>query len=280
MPEVHRPWTADEFDETGAPVKSIAVDRWGPKSAPARSPTPGEHSAADDLDAQLALAQARLAALQAEESIERPVAVDPGPRPRSRDFDDYEAYQDARDAWAARRSDANLDRFFFEKDAAAARARRTAEIREVSQAALDAMAQAYRRRRDRFVEDHPDYPQIAESDALRVTDTMAALIARNPNGPAVAYWLGKNVAEANRIAQLDPTSQAAEFGRLTALVGTEPPAARPSRPAPAQPRDETGRYVSRGGGEEDMNTYAERRTRELLAQRSPMAAARAAAGRR
>ena len=268
---VSNPFTADQFDEAGKPVTSIAVDRWGPKPAPARSPASGQQP--DDLDAQLALAQARLAALQAEEAIERPVAVDPGPRPRSRDFDDYEAYQDARDAWAARRSDANLDRFFAEKDAAAARARRTAEIREVSQAALGAMQQAYQRRRAAFIESHPDYAAVAESGEVPITSFAAGLIARDRNGCGIAYWLGQHREEAARIATLGDAAQAMEIGRISALVG-DAPAARPSRPAPSQPRDQQGRYVGTGRGEESMADYGARRTAEIIAQRSPMLAAR------
>ena len=260
---VSNPFTADQFDEAGKPVTSIAVDRWGPKPAPARSPASGQQP--DDLDAQLALAQARLAALQAEEAIERPVAVDPGPRPSSRDFDDYEAYQDARDAWAARRSDANLDRFFAEKDAAAARARRTAEIREVSQAALGAMQQAYQRRRAAFIESHPDYAAVAESGEVPITSFAAGLIARDRNGCGIAYWLGQHREEAARIATLGDAAQA--------LVG-DAPATRRATPAPAQPRDQQGRYVGTGRGEESMEAYGARRTREIMDARFPALAAR------
>jgi hypothetical protein len=272
MPQVHNPLSGDRLGEDGRPVTSISQDRWGqPKSA--QSPTPGEHSEDHDLEAKLAAASARLALLRAEEALDRPVEADPGPRPRSRDFDDYESYEAARDEWYVRRSVANLDRRFAEKDAATARARRAVEIREVSQAAESALAQAYRQRRDRFVETHPDYAEVAESDALRVSDVMAALIAKHPSGPAVAYHLGQHRDEANRIAQLDPTSQAAEFGRLTALVGTEPAPARRANPAPAQPRDASGRYVGTGR-EESMEQYAARRTAEIIAARSPMLAAR------
>jgi hypothetical protein len=269
MPEVHRPWTADEFDEQGAPVKSIAVDRWGRNPAPAQSPTQQPAARpADDADAQLAAAQARWQQLQAQ-PIE-PLKQFDEPRPRRQDYDDPYAYDDARDDWADRRNAAGMERRLAAKE----QEKRAAEIAAAEQQYLTALANGYRSRRDRFVEAYPDYPEVAESDALRVTDTMAALIARHSAGPAVAYHLGKNRDEAARIAQLDPASQAAEFGRIAATLGTEPPAARRANPAPAQPRDPQGRYVGTGRGEEDMNTYAERRTREIIAARSPALAAR------
>jgi len=274
------PFTADEFDQEGKPLTSIAVDRWGPKPAPARSPASGRQP--DDLDAQLALAQARLAALQAEESIEQPKQFDE-PRPRRRDFDDYDAYEDAREAWTERRTAAGLDRLFAEKDAAAARARREAEINEVSQAAFDAMAKTYQRRRAEFIETHPDYAAVAETGEVPITSFAAGLIARDRNGCGIAYWLGTHRDEAARIAGLGDAAQAMEIGRISALVG-DAPAARRATPAPAQPRDEAGRYVRSGnaptGREEPMEQYGERRTRELMMTRSPMLAARIAAGRR
>ena len=271
MPEVHRPWTGDRFDEAGNPVLSISQAGWEKPASAAASPTPGQQPTAqpDAADAQLVAAEARLRQLQST-PIEQPEVADPGPRPRMHDFDHPDAYEDARDDWSVRRSAAGMERRLVEKE----RERRTAEIAAAEQQYLTALANGYRSRRDRFVETHPDYPEIAESDALRVTDVMAALIARDPAGPAVAYHLGQHRDEAARIAQLDPASQAAEFGRLTALLGTEPPAARRANPAPAQPRDPQGRYVGTGRGEESMEAYAARRTAEIIAARSPMLAAR------
>ena len=273
MPEVHRPWTGDQFDETGAPVTSISTDRWGRNSAPAQPPTQQPAARpADDADAQLAAAQARWQQLQAQ-PIEALKQFDE-PRPRRQDFDDPYAYDDARDDWADRRNAAGMERRLAERE----REKRAAEIAAAEQQYVGALASGYRVRRDRFVETHPDYPEIAESDALRVTDVMAGLIARHPAGPAVAYHLGQNREEAARIAQLDPASQAAEFGRLSALLGSEPTAARSASPAPAQPRDATGKYVRNSnpatGREEPMEQYAARRTAEIIAQRFPALAAR------
>ena len=270
MPQVHNPLSGDRFDEHGNPVTSISTDRWGRNSAPAQPPTQQPAARpADDADAQLAAAQARWQQLQAQ-PVEQLEPEDPGPRPRSQDFYDPDAYEAARDEWSIRRSAAGMERRLAEKE----QQKRAAEIAAAEQQYVTALANGYRSRRDRFVETHPDYPETVETNALAITDVMAALIARHPSGPAVAYHLGKNRDEAARIAQLDPTSQAAEFGRLTALVGTEPAAARRTSPAPAQPRDQQGRYVGTGRGEEDMNTYAERRTAEIIAARSPMLAAR------
>ena len=176
----------------------------------------------------------------------------------------------ARDEWSIRRSAAGMERRLAEKE----QQKRAAEIAAAEQQYVTALANGYRSRRDRFVETHPDYPETVETNALAITDVMAALIARHPSGPAVAYHLGKDRDEAARIAQLDPTSQAAEFGRLTALLGTEPAAARRTSPTPSQPRDQQGRYVGTGRGEESMEAYGARRTAEIIRDRSPMLAAR------
>jgi hypothetical protein len=274
MPEVHRPWTGDRFDEQGNPVLSISQAGWEKPASAAAPPTPGGQQPAaqpGDPEAALAAAQARWQQLQAQ-PIE-PLKQFDEPRPRRQDFDDPYAYDDARDDWADRRNAAGMERRLAERE----RERPAAEIAAAEQQYVGALASGYAARRAAFVEAYPDYAEVAESDALRITDVMAALIARHPAGPAVAYHLGKNLNEATRLAQLDPASQAAEFGRLTALLGSEPTAARSASPAPAQPRDATGKYVRSANvataREEPMEQYGARRTAELMA-------ARTAAGRR
>jgi hypothetical protein len=55
-------------------------------------------------------------------------------------------------------------------------------------------------------------------------------------GPEILYHLGQNPAEAKRIAQLSPLSQAKEIGKLEDKLSSNPPAKKTSSaPAPISP---------------------------------------------
>jgi len=65
---------------------------------------------------------------------------------------------------------------------------------------------------------------------------MAETIQNSDVGPDIAYYLGANAKEAERISQLSPFLQAKEIGRIEAKLGSEPPAKRTtSAPAPITP---------------------------------------------
>ena len=67
--------------------------------------------------------------------------------------------------------------------------------------------------------------------------TMAEAIRESDFGPDIAYYLGTNPSESNRIARLTPLSQAKEIGRIEAKLQAEPPKAvkTTSAPAPIKP---------------------------------------------
>jgi hypothetical protein len=62
-------------------------------------------------------------------------------------------------------------------------------------------------------------------------------IMQAENGPDIAYYLGKNIQEAQRIAKLDPITAVREIGRLEAKLLAEPVKAKePSKaPSPIEP---------------------------------------------
>jgi hypothetical protein len=65
---------------------------------------------------------------------------------------------------------------------------------------------------------------------------MAATIQESDMGPDIAYYLGKNTAEADRIARLSPFLQAKELGKLEAkLAATVTPPKPSAAPAPISP---------------------------------------------
>ena len=65
---------------------------------------------------------------------------------------------------------------------------------------------------------------------------MAESIQSSDNGPDLAYWLGSNPKEAERISRLSPLMQAKEIGRIEARVADNPPVKKTtSAPTPISP---------------------------------------------
>ena len=83
---------------------------------------------------------------------------------------------------------------------------------------------------------YDDFEQVAYNPQLRVTDVMAETIKASDLGPDLAYWLGSNPKEADRISRLSPLLQAREIGKIEAKLGAEPPQKKTtSAPAPISP---------------------------------------------
>ena len=80
---------------------------------------------------------------------------------------------------------------------------------------------------------YDDYQQVVYNDRLMISDAMAEAIRSADNGPDIAYHLGSNPKEAERIARLSPLLQAKEIGRIEAKLSYEPPATKQTTRAPA-----------------------------------------------
>jgi hypothetical protein len=90
---------------------------------------------------------------------------------------------------------------------------------------------------------YEDFEQVAYNPKLPITQVMAQTIQASDNGPDIAYYLGTNPKEADRIARLsDPFLQAKEIGKLEAKIASTPITKQTSSaPAPISP------VTARGG---------------------------------
>ena len=83
---------------------------------------------------------------------------------------------------------------------------------------------------------YDDFDQVAYNPQLRITDVMAETIRTSDLGPELAYHLGTNPREAERISKLTPYMQAKEIGRIEAKLADAPPVKKTSSaPAPISP---------------------------------------------
>ena len=177
-------------------------------------------------------------------------------------------YADQKAAWSARKA---------VKEALAEEAKK-AEQREV-EAKAKAAQESYVARVNKAIEKYPDYKAVAESPDVQVSMPMAQAIITSDHGPEIAYHLGKNPAEAARIAALPPVQQLVEIGLIVAKLtapapkaDSQPPQPKPSvsaAPKPIKPLESKGETHVKTPDEETMEEYAARRKRELAAERRP-----------
>jgi hypothetical protein len=83
---------------------------------------------------------------------------------------------------------------------------------------------------------YDDFEQVAYNPKLPITDVMAQTIQASDIGPEMAYYLGSNPKEAERISRLSPFLQAKEIGKIEAKLSDNPPVKKTSNaPAPIAP---------------------------------------------
>jgi hypothetical protein len=96
--------------------------------------------------------------------------------------------------------------------------------------------EAYHEKEEDARTKYDDFEQVAYNPSIRITPMMAEAIQSSEAGPDVAYYLGANPKEAERISRLSPISQAKEIGKLEAKLVSDPPVKRTSNaPAPISP---------------------------------------------
>lgn len=98
------------------------------------------------------------------------------------------------------------------------------------------IVEAYHDREEEARNKYDDFEQVAYNPNVRITTAMAETIQSSDIGPDVAYYLGSNPKEADRISRLSPLQQAREIGKIEAVVSATPPVKKSSNaPAPIAP---------------------------------------------
>ena len=146
---------------------------------------------------------------------ERPKAPAAPAEPVSQDkFESVEAYAEA---LAAQKAEQLLQQRELERQQAA-------------------VVESYHEKEEQAREKYDDFEQVAYNPSLKISTVMAQTIQASEIGPDIAYFLGSNPKEADRISRLSPFLQAKEIGKIEAKVAASPPTKKPSSaPAPIQP---------------------------------------------
>ena len=98
------------------------------------------------------------------------------------------------------------------------------------------LLESYHDKEEKAREKYDDFEQVAYNPNLPITDVMAQTIQASDIGPEVAYHLGANPKEAERISRLSPILQAKEIGKIEAKLAADPPVKKTSNaPTPISP---------------------------------------------
>jgi hypothetical protein len=167
----------------------------------------------EELDAivskRLAREQRKWERQQQQQPVKAPVELPPADQ-----FESVEAYADA---------------------LAARKAEELIRTREASAKQAE-MLEAYHDREEEARSKYDDFEQVAYNPNLPITNVMAETIQASDIGPDLAYYLGANPKEADRISRLSPFLQAKEIGRLEVKLTTEPMTKQVSKaPEPISP---------------------------------------------
>ncbi|MGI9485403.1 MAG: hypothetical protein ACR2RF_05885 [Geminicoccaceae bacterium] len=159
------------------------------------------------LAAKLTQAEQQIAELRQQvQQIPQPPVEEEAP-PKVEDFQKYEDYLTAHAGYVARVEVAKQT---------VALNRKVAEATQVVQ--QQQSQKTWEGKETKASEKYADYAEVVHDPDLQISTDMANALMEMPNGTDVAYHLGSHPDESARIAQLTPTGQLIELGRISAEV--------------------------------------------------------------
>ena len=195
----------------------------------------------------------QIALRQTQATPETP-KIAPDAAPKREDFADYEDFIRAEARHVA------TEAVKVEREAAEKVSREQATQRE-----RVTLETAHATREEAARAKYSDYDDVARNPALAITTDMADVLVLSDDGPDIAYYLGKNPAEAERIARLHPKLVAKELGRLSAKIASTPATVTLSKaPEPIEPvGGKTQTVTAELSDRDDMATWVKKREAQL-----------------
>lgn len=118
--------------------------------------------------------------------------------------------------------------------------------------------ESYQEREEVARDKYDDFEQVAYNPKLPITNVMAETIQSSDIGPDLAYYLGSNPKDAERISRMTPLAQAKEIGKIEAKLVSSPPVKKTtSAPAPISP------VTARSSGSPAFDTTDPRSTKTM-----------------
>jgi hypothetical protein len=171
--------------------------------------------------------------------------------PKPEEFNSYNDYLKARDAWLEDSLLAKAERKLQERMRVAAEQQSRASR---SKSYSEAVAKAAER--------YEDFEEVAHNPSLPITQAMAEVIQdAGEKGPDLAYWLGSHPDDAARISRLSPIAAARELGRIEATLTTPQP--KKTTQAPEPPKTVAGKDTAAKDPDKlSMDEWVKKRNKE------------------
>jgi len=263
--EVVAPVVEAPVVEAAAPVVEVPVEGEAPKveevkaEKPPESPEQAEKRKGQArYDRKIKDAYRKEAEAKAENALLRRQLEELKPQPKDSgepniaDFSDVEEYATAK---AKHASDKAL------------RTHQDTISQKQQQEARQQVVTAWQERVAKADSKYEDFDEVVGD--LQPNSPFTAAIMQAENGEDVAYYLGKNIGEAQKIAGLNPLAQAMAIGRLAAKLEAEPPKVHtPSKaPAPIKPIGGGSAGPDKRLSEGTYDDFAKRRKAFIAANR-------------
>lgn len=224
---------------------------------------------ANGTEEQLRSALSALEALGKKTPAQVKEEVSASPKPKREDFQDPDTYEAALITWTTETTTRALEARREQTDSVRATEEAQQKQQEEAQKANLALQKKWGQDRDAALEKYPDYEEVAESDDVHISAASAFAIMNADNGTDIAYYLGKNPKEAERIAALPPLKQQLEIGRLSLKLEDGEKRSVTKAPPPVKTAIRSReRAAEESASEETMEEYAARRQREISAKRT------------
>lgn len=171
--------------------------------------------------------------LQMIRQMKQPAQADISGAPRLDQFESFERFQEARDAYIERNA---------KQAALSAVDQHIAERQEAAH--QNEMRRSFQQRMEKFRSVTPDFEEVVDGAEVVIPHAVGVAIMESDIGPSIAYYLAKNQDEAERISRLSPTAAIRAIGKIEAkLESAEQKPAASSAPKPVDPVSGKGRAV-------------------------------------
>ena len=252
-----------------------------PAAEPTPQPEPEPDSAAglkaaasaerkkrQEAQTQLAAAREEAAYLRGQMAVAKPVEpvapvapAGPPEAPRSEDFDDWDQFQAA-----DRQHIIETARYEARREVL------TLQQQQVQQRTQQEVEGNWQRQRSTAQTKYPDFNEVVTNPMFQQSETVATLIKQSEQGADVAYFLGTNLGECNRINALPPLMAAMALGQIADRLASRPAAVAPRvvSMAPEPVSTVTGNVSLNGAFDPEtatMEEYRAHRQAELRGQR-------------
>lgn len=124
-----------------------------------------------------------------------------------------------------------------------------------TESTAQSQANAFNELEANYANEHSDYiavrDSLLENEVVNDSESLAAAIFEHDNPAAVMHWLGQNIEEAERIAQLSPIKAAIELGK----IDIKPSKNKTSAPRPATPMQTGSSAISTDPNDVPLGDY-------------------------